>query len=97
MCDPAIMGLSAIDPLSAAVLGADKTIKKQKEAFEEALSRAQTPPKPPQATSLPDESARRAAQAVALMGGRKNSTLLTGPSGVSSGGLNLGRNTLLGS
>lgn len=58
------------------------------------------PEKPPQATKAPDRTAMLAANTAAAMPGgamRGNSgTFLTGPAGIDSMSLNLGRNTLLG-
>jgi len=56
----------------------------------------QAPQAPPQAAQQPDEQARRAARATAGPAAARQSTMLTGSTGVAPGALNLGRNTLLG-
>lgn len=83
MCDPVTIG-TALVGAAASVAMAPKAPKMQAPA---------APEKPPQAATMPDESARRSGglTSAALPG-----TMLTGASGVGTGSLNLGKNTLLG-
>lgn len=54
------------------------------------------PVAPPQASTAPVAATYEAANANAALSAGPSSTLLTGPSGVSSDSLDLGKNTLLG-
>ena len=54
------------------------------------------PPKPPQAAKMPDTTPLKKRNSVGGLAMPGGSTLLTGPSGISSGSLSLGSSSLLG-
>ena len=94
MCDPAT--LTAAAAIASAGAGAYTALTQKTPKAPE----VQAPEKPPQAAKAPDAGSLRRNNANASLLGPmsgNSSTLLTGPSGIDPGMLNLGRNTLLGS
>lgn len=88
MCDPVSIGTSLLG-MAASQMMAPKA---------PSMPAPTAPNKPPQSAQAPEQTAVRRSAAGNAAGGPAvaQSTMLTGTSGVNPGGLNLGRNTLLG-
>jgi hypothetical protein len=90
LCDPVSTTLGALD------LG-----KKALNALAPKIPQLGSPPQPEQpppsqAAQLPDQQLLRKRMQAAMLGAGPMSTMLTGPRGVATSSLNLGKNTLLG-
>lgn len=89
------MGLGPINPLSLLVSIGGSLLSSALSSDSKQESKPAAVPKPPQEAKAPDTQAVRKQNIGAAQGGPA-STLLTGPEGVPSSELNLGRNNLLG-
>lgn len=90
MCSPAVI------PIVAAIVGGVVAAKMAPDMPE--MPAPGEPQKPPQASKAPDAGSlrRQNTGGAGGMTGTSSGTMLTGPGGVSTGALSLGRNTLLG-
>lgn len=88
MCDPVTIGTTLVS-MAASRMMAPKAPN---------MPAPTTPTKPPQSAQAPDQTAVRRSAAGNAAGGPAvaQNTWLTGMGGVNPGGLNLGRNILLG-
>lgn len=83
----------------AAVVGAGTAVYSASEAKKQTSKALQKPTEPalPQEAKAPDAGVlKRQTQQALMPGGTTNSTLLTGPQGIDSSSLTLGKNALLG-